>query len=143
MRLLELELPGVFTLHKHHSVTVEEIRHSTQKERRIIDTLEPAMNQHRLIIDKSLVRKDFESTPEAKYKLFYQLTRITRDRGALAHDDRLEALSMAVTYWTQQMAKDTELVEREHREQLLDAELERFVESALGTKALQLRWIDT
>ena len=130
-------------LHKHHAVTVEEIRHSTQKERRIIDTLEPVMNQHRLIIDKSLIRKDFESTPETKYKLFYQLTRITRDRGALAHDDRLEALSMAVAYWTQQMAKDTELVEREHREQLLDAELERFIENALGAKTIQLKWIDT
>ena len=129
-------------LHKHHSVTVEEIRHSTQKERRIIDTLEPVLNQHRLIIDKSLIRKDFESTPEAKYKLFYQLTRITRDRGALAHDDRLEALAMAVTYWTQQMAKDTELVEREHREQLLDAELERFVENALGAKTVVLKWIN-
>ena len=128
-------------LHKHHSVTVEEIRHSTQKERRIIDTLEPVMNQHRLIIDKSLIRKDFESTPEAKYKLFYQLTRITRDRGALAHDDRLEALAMAVTYWTQQMAKDTELVEREHREQLLDAALERFIEQALGEKQPLLTWI--
>ena len=129
-------------LHKHHSVTVEEIRHSTQKERRIIDTLEPVMNQHRLIIDKSLIRKDFESTLEAKYKLFYQLTRITRDRGALAHDDRLEALSMAVAYWTTQMAKDTELVEREHREQLLDAELERFVENALGKKPNPLKWME-
>ena len=128
-------------LHKHHAVTVEEIRHSTQKERRIIDTLEPVMNQHRLIIDKSLIRKDFESTSEAKYKLFYQLTRITRDRGALAHDDRLEALAMAVTYWTQQMAKDTELVEREHREQLLDAALERFIEQALGEKQPLLTWI--
>ena len=128
-------------LHKHHPVTVEEIRHSTQKERRIIDTLEPVMNQHRLIIDKSLIRKDFESTPEAKYKLFYQLTRITRDRGSLAHDDRLEALAMAVAYWTQQMAKDTELVEREHREQLLDAELERFVESALGANPTLLTWL--
>ena len=122
-------------LHKHHPVTVEEIRHN-------IDTLEPVINQHRLIIDKALIRKDFESTPEAKYKLFYQLTRITRDRGALAHDDRLEALAMAVAYWTQQMAKDTELVEREHREQLLDAELERFVESAWGAKPNPFKWVD-
>ena len=27
------------------------------------------MNQHRLIIDKSLIRKDFESTSEAKSQL--------------------------------------------------------------------------
>ena len=128
-------------LHKHHPVTVEEIRHSTQKERRIIDTLEPVLNQHRLIIDKSLIRRDFESTMEAKYKLFYQLTRITRDRGALAHDDRLEALAMAVAYWTQQMAKDTELVEQEHRELLLGQELERFAENASVDKRASFKWM--
>ena len=129
------------TLHKHHSVSIEEIRHTTQKERRIIDTLEPVMNQHRLVIDKALIRRDFDSTSDAKYKLFYQLTRITRDRGALAHDDRLESLAMAVSYWTNQMAKDTDLVEREHRDQLLEIELERFVDNALGTRPRQMVWV--
>ena len=47
---------------------------------------------------------------------------------------------MAVAYWTQQMAKDTERTEEEHREQLLDAELERFIENALGTKTVVLKW---
>jgi hypothetical protein len=66
-------------------VTVEEVRHNIQKERRIIDTLEPVMNQHRLVVDRKLILADFESTKEMptesgiKYQLFYQLTRIMKD----------------------------------------------------------------
>ena len=48
-------------LSKVHSVTMSEVRHNTQKERRIIDVLEPAMNQHRLVMDKKVIQKDFES----------------------------------------------------------------------------------
>ena len=36
---------------KTYPVTIEEIRHQEAKEKRIIDTLEPLMQQHRLIID--------------------------------------------------------------------------------------------
>ena len=36
------------------------------------------------------------------------MTRLTKDRGAIVHDDRLEALSMAVNYWTEQMDTDAE-----------------------------------
>jgi len=63
-----------------YPVTVEEVRHSTMKERRIIDTLEPVMNQHRLIIDKKVIEDDFESTQHLpseralSYQLFYQMT---------------------------------------------------------------------
>ena len=31
--------------------------------------------------------------------LFYQLTRLTKDKGCLAHDDRLDVVAMAVKYW--------------------------------------------
>ena len=77
---------------------VEEIRHNTQKEKRIIDTLEPVMNQHRLIVDKSVIKEDAESIKiyplehQQRYSLFYQMTRITKDRGCLSHDDRLDCL---------------------------------------------------
>jgi hypothetical protein len=94
-----------------YQVKIEEIRHSTQKERRIIDTLEPVMNQHRLIFDRDAVENDWTSTqklpPEKRlmYQLFYQMTRITKDRGAIPHDDRLEAVAMAVAYWVKQMSQ--------------------------------------
>ena len=80
---------GMFTklfepiLHRVYRVSVEAVRHSTQKEKRIIDTLEPVMNQRRLIVDRCLVEDD--QTSEQTYQLFYQMTRVTHDRGALAH----------------------------------------------------------
>lgn len=89
-----------------HNCRVEEVSHNTQKEKRIIDTLEPVLNQHRLVFDYSVVKEDLRPyldgsyDPKAfEYSLFYQLTRITRDKGSLKHDDRLDALAMAVAYW--------------------------------------------
>jgi len=118
---------------KTYPVTLEEVRHNTQKEQRIIDTLEPVMNQHRLVIDPKVVQKDYDSVqnmpPEKgiKYMLTYQMTRITKQRGALAHDDRLDVLAMAVQYWTEQMAADADTEIRTRKEELLDNELEKFM----------------
>jgi hypothetical protein len=95
-----------------HLCEVECVRAAGMKELRIIQTLEPIMDQHRLVIGENVVREDdqlvqgYRIEDQAKYRLFYQLTRITRDRGALAHDDRLDALAGAVSYWTEHMAID-------------------------------------
>lgn len=136
-------------LRKVYPVLVDEdikgIRHSTQKEKRIIDTLEPVMNQHRLIIDRDIVIKDIKSTehlpPESrqKYQLFYQLTRITRDRGCLAHDDRLDALAMAVNYWVEVMAQDADRKINDRKREMLERELAVFLgraEAGLDTLIL-------
>jgi hypothetical protein len=133
-------LKPVFT--RVHPVTIEEVKHSTQKERRICDTLEPVLNQHRLIVDASVFKKDFESEPQRQ--LFYQLTRITRDKGALVHDDRLDALTIAVGYWVEQMARDTEKAAEDHKAELLRRELENFHQTVFGIGGDQgsndLRW---
>lgn len=81
---------------------VVETRNNTQKEKRIIDTLEPVMNQHKLIFSKSVIYEDLESIkiyPQEKqlqYSLTYQMTRLTKDRGCLSHDDRIDCLAMLV-----------------------------------------------
>ncbi|UJX45746.1 phage terminase large subunit [Xanthobacter sp. YC-JY1] len=119
---------------------------SSQKEARIISTLEPVMNQHRLVVCPSVVEGDFRSTdayePDAQRdcRLFYQMTRITPDRGALAHDDRLDALAGAVAYWAKVMARDTEKAALSHKESIFDRELERFMAHALGRPADRERW---
>lgn len=120
--------------------TVESVRHNIQKEKRIIDTLEPVMNQHRLVINDRLIRQDYDTTADKstdkrlQYQLFYQMSRITRARGSLAHDDRLDVLSMAVGYWVQQMAQDADRRMLVRKDELLNRELERFMESAIGYK---------
>lgn len=117
---------------KYHLCAVEEgPRHSEQKERRIADTLEPLMNSHRLIVDAKLLKSDSESG-EAKRQLFYQLTRLTRDRGALGCDDRLDALAIACAYWVDQMSRDTDQALADHREALLDDALVKFMNNVVG-----------
>ena len=124
-------------LRKIYPCTIEEVRHNIQKEKRIIDTLEPVLNQHRLIIDPKVIKNDFDSAqsypPEQqlKYQLIYQLSRLTKDRGALTHDDRLDALSIAINYWVEQMAQDADEQIKTRRKDLVDKELELFKESYL------------
>jgi len=121
---------------KVYPVTMSEVRHNTQKERRIIDTLEPVMNQHRLIIDKKVVKEDYESCqnlpPEQalRYQLIYQMTRLTADRGSLANDDRLDALAMAVQYWVDALAQDVEQQINVRQEERLMAEMHRLYDQA-------------
>ena len=130
---------GMFTemlkpvLTKIHACTIEEVRHNVQKEKRIVDTLEPVMNQHRLVIDPKVVKRDFESAqsypPEQqlKYQLFYQMSRLTPDRGSLIQDDRLDALSIAVNYWTEQMAQDANKKILERKRDIMKQEVDKFV----------------
>jgi hypothetical protein len=126
---------GMFTqlfkpvLQNIHPCSIVEVRHSTQKEKRIIDTLEPVMNQHRLIVDEEIIQEDFRC-PELKKQLFYQMTRLTKDRGSLAFDDRIDALSIAVNYWVEVMDRDAQSALEDYREEQLDIELENFMEAA-------------
>lgn len=111
---------------------VEEVRHNTQKEIRIIDTLEPVMNQHKLIVDKQVIRDDAESIKkyplekQQQYSLFYQMTRITRDRGSLSHDDRVDVQAIAVADCLDFLSADADLAIQERIDAEYEAELERI-----------------
>ena len=121
---------------KEHPVSIEEVRHNIQKERRIIDTLEPVMNQHRLIIDRGVIERDFDGarrlighrdpSETLQYQLFYQMSHITAERGSLAHDDRLDALAMLVAYFTKEMNRDVDASIALHKERALREELKLF-----------------
>ena len=130
-------------LRKIHNVTIEEIRSNVQKEKRIVDTLEPVMNQHRLVIDPKVVENDYKTVQEypvesqARYMLFHQMTRITKDKGALIHDDRLDALQMAVQYWVDFMAADAEIEIQTRKEELFDMEIEKFMDGVFNKKHIE------
>ena len=91
-------------------VEFEEVRSTTRKEDRIIDTMEPVLNQHRLVVDSRLVTWDYQSNhdmaPEERLPrmLMYKLTRMCREKGAVKHDDRLDCLSLGVKYFQDVMA---------------------------------------
>ena len=92
------------------AIDVEEIRANVRKEDRIIDALEPILNQHRLVVDKSVIEWDYRSNkdeaPEKRllYMLFYQMSRMCREKGAVKHDDRLDCLAQGVKYFTDAMS---------------------------------------
>jgi len=123
-------------LRKVYPVTTEEVRHNIQKEKRIIDTLEPVLNQHKLVVSPRLIEQDYRSVehlPAEKrnqYRLFHQLTRICREKGALIHDDRLDVLSMAVGYWVEAAGITADEQMKARRDELLERELENIMNTS-------------
>ena len=130
-----------------HPCAIEEVRHNKQKERRIIDTLEPVIATHKLIIDPNVIEQDFKSIqayPTEKrtsYSLVFQMSRITLDRGSLVHDDRIEALSIGVNYFTEHMAQNAEKKMESRRNRIRDKELRAFMKNAVGKKVRAKSWI--
>ena len=101
-------------LFRKHQCEIEDVWESGQKELRIIDTLEPVIGSGRFIVDEELIEKDWASVQKypaerrASYSLFSQMEKITRDRGSLFHDDRIDALAGSVRNWVQDLSQDDE-----------------------------------
>lgn len=108
---------------------INETFESTNKEQRIIDTLEPIMGRGSLIIDESIVLDDWESTqrhPMDKrqtYTFFQQIAKITRDPKCLIHDDRLDSVGGTVGFWIKQLNQDSNKREAESRAAELAAKM--------------------
>lgn len=96
LKMLERKLLDV------HNCETEDVRVYTQKESRIISTLEPLMNQHRIIVDRRAIEKDTDKNPQ--YSFTYQLTHLSKDKGCLAHDDIIDAISLGVSQMVEYMA---------------------------------------
>ena len=114
---------------------IEETRANVRKEDRIIDSLEPVLNQHRLIVDRAVVEWDYASNKDVapehrlQYMLFYQMSRMCREKGAVKHDDRLDCLSQAVQYYTEALAISAHNVIRERKREEWESLLQDFIES--------------
>ena len=116
------------------AIDVEEVRANVRKEDRIIDSLEPVMNQHRLIVDRGLVEWDYNSNKDAPpeerilYMLFYQMSRMCREKGAVKHDDRLDSLAQGVKYFTDALSisahETVKLRKQEDWQDMLDSWLD-------------------
>ena len=60
------------------------------------------------------------------------------------HNNRLDALAMAVKYWVDQMAADADMKIRDRRDELFDMELEKFVAGVMGKEHVEnsgLTWM--
>ena len=119
----------------NQAIDIEEIRANVRKEDRIIDSLEPVLNQHRLVVDRKVIDWDYHSNKDAApehrllYMLFYQMSRMCREKGAVKHDDRLDCLAQGVKYYTDAMSiSANEAVKLRKREEW-NSMLQDFIES--------------
>ena len=53
------------------------------------------------------------------------------------HNNRLDALAIAVKYWVDQMAADAHVKIRDRRDELFDMELEKFVNGIMGQQGVE------
>lgn len=113
-----------------------------QKEQRIIDVLAPILENHRLVVDRRVIEADLRQQQEnSRYSLVQQLTRLSREKGCLPNDDRVDALAMACGYFVEKMNRDQKKVLDQHKANLLQAELKRYMDTVLGRKRpTTLRW---
>ena len=115
-------------------IDVEEVRANVRKEERIIDALEPVLNQHRLVVDRSVIDWDYNSNkddaPEKRllYMLFYQMSRMCREKGAVRHDDRLDELAQGVKYFTDAMSISAQEVIKQRKRDDWNDLLEAFID---------------
>ena len=118
-------------LHSIYPCTIEEIKHNTQKEARIIDTLEPVMNSHRLVVDRGVVERDIRKymsgTEHQPYSLFSQMSHVTRDRGSLLHDDILDVVAMCVAQWTRVLIQNPDKALEDYKRRAIDKEIAAMV----------------
>ena len=116
------------------NITIEETRANVRKEDRIIDSLEPVFNQHRLVIDPKVIQWDYNSNADAasesrfQYMLGYQISRMCREKGAVKHDDRIDALAQGVKWFTDALALSaSEQIKNRKMEEWID-HLEAWVD---------------
>ena len=86
------------------------------KASRIYSTLYYLLNQHRLVVNRSLIQKDATRKSFSKtYQFFYQLAHFQniKDCG-LRHDDRLDAVSSCVNQLTSFVSADIDSIEEDH-----------------------------
>ena len=125
------------------NVGLEEVRATVRKEERIIDCLEPVMNQHKLIVDPKVFEYDYTSNPEAppekrlEYMLAYQMSRMCREKGAVKHDDRIDAVSQGVQWFIDALAQSAHRAIAQRKFEEWNAMLTAFEEEPhLATDAL-------
>lgn len=110
---------------------------SAQKEVRILNTLQAIIGNHRLIVARRVVEADLKlQLDKPEYSLIYQMTRMSREKGCLPHEDRLDALAMACGYFEERMSRDSSRALHDEKMSRID-ELVRKYEQHVNTPSSQ------
>lgn len=106
-RLKERKLPGIGVRGGYNT---------SQKEKRIIDTISPVTRRHRFVVHSRALTDDIQSCMQYSrdkrwlYSAFQQLQGITYDRGSLAKDDRADAVAMLTAELNGFLVEDEKVV---------------------------------
>lgn len=109
------------------------IHSSAQKEIRIIDSLEPVMVQHRLVVDRKVA---FDTT------LMSQLVRITRERKSLEHDDRIEAVATCAGQFLDFLHQDANVIVQKTEDQEREETVRAHWAELSGQQVGNRNWLD-
>ena len=111
--------------------SIEDVWEAGQKELRIIDTLEPIMARHKLIVHEDIIEYDLQSVTKypidmrEQYKFFHQMAKISREKDSLIHDDSLDAVAGSVRKWVENIAVDEQV---RMAQKMTDENVEFFAE---------------
>jgi hypothetical protein len=110
---------------------VSERASKVQKELRILEALLPLFDANRLVVNKEVFEDDYRTVMARdgadlrdRYSLMYQITRLTRDRDCLTHDDRVEGLAG----WIMMVFDELGLAPRKQAEDAQEKRLEEEME---------------
>lgn len=123
----------------HPCVIEDDRKGAVQKERRIIETLEPAFSAHRIVVNREVFAKDFASVAYTNiedarrrfYRLSYQITRITKIKGCIAKDDRVDGLASLVAKFVERMKQRTEDALKQDKEAALMEEIKQIIKARI------------
>ncbi len=123
---------------KHPDCKVDEDLVTGGKEARILNTLEPVIGRGSLVINEEGFEDDWQSTQRygsraLTYTLLHQIAKLTREKGALVHDDRLDAVEGAVRWLQRMLGVDSE----SERKRAEEAAYRKLREDPLGYNRYQ------
>lgn len=120
--------------------TLKEVKHTgVQKELRIINLLEPLMNQHRIVMNRTVIEEDLREIEQRVgentqgYSLFYQMSHLTKERACLPHDDRIEAVAGGVEAWADTIDADPEEMARRATQERAEEWIEEWLDGPMGS----------
>jgi hypothetical protein len=123
----------------------DEVPWSTaQKEVRIVNTVAPLVQQHRLVVNEARIQSEWEEAerdPETGHQrtLMFQLSRVTTDRNCLQWIDRLDALAIGCAWFEESAAQDQAKVTEQRNAEKLQSVMDAIHdESGRGIEALAL-----
>ena len=112
-----------------HPCTITDVRAIGQKEVRMINSIEPLTTNHKMVVSRELIERDLtfalKDPHNLPYSFLHQFTHVSNERGALVHDDRLDALAMCCDHVKDMVMVDPEKEANRYIQQEADKMLDK------------------